>query len=55
MLLSQTAIVYPDILTYFSRLCYTVSMIIRLNDAAMEYMKKLGYSDIVLLTDSSKT
>lgn len=28
---------------------------IRLNDAAIAYMKKLGFSDIVLLTDSSKT
>lgn len=28
---------------------------IRLNDAAIEYMRKLGFKDIVLLTDSSKT
>ena len=55
MLLSQTAIVYPDILSYFITLCYTVCMKIKLNDAAIEYMKKLGFSDIVLLTDSSKT
>ena len=30
-------------------------MKIKLNDAAIGYMKKLGFSDIVLLTDSSKT
>lgn len=30
-------------------------MKIKLNDSAIEYMKKLGYSDIVLLTDDSKT
>ena len=30
-------------------------MKIKLNDAAIEYMKKLGFSDIVLLTDRSKT
>lgn len=28
---------------------------IRLNDAAIEYMRKLGFKDIVLLTDNSKT
>jgi hypothetical protein len=30
-------------------------MIMKLNDAAIEYMKMLGFRDIVLLTDSSKT
>ena len=30
-------------------------MEMRLNDAAIEYMRKLGFRDIVLLTDSSKT
>ena len=30
-------------------------MEIRLNDAAVEYMDRLGFRDIVLLTDSSKT
>ena len=28
---------------------------IRLNDAAIEYMARLGYRDIVLLADNSKT
>jgi len=27
---------------------------IKLNDAAIEYMKRLGYRDIVLLGDDSK-
>ena len=28
---------------------------IKLNEAAIEYMSLLGYTDIVLLTDDSKT
>ena len=28
---------------------------IRLNDNAIEYMRRLGYSDIVLLTDDART
>jgi hypothetical protein len=28
---------------------------IRLNDNAVEYMKRLGYTDIVLLTDDART
>jgi hypothetical protein len=28
---------------------------IRLNDNAIEYMTKLGYRDIVLLTDDART
>ncbi len=28
---------------------------IRLNDAAIEYMTRLGYTDIVLLADNDKT
>ncbi len=28
---------------------------IRLNDAAIEYMRRLGYRDIVLLADNDKT
>ena len=28
---------------------------IRLNDAAIEYMTRLGYRDIVLLADNDKT
>lgn len=28
---------------------------IRLNDNAIEYMKMLGYKDIVLLTDDART
>lgn len=28
---------------------------IRLNDNAIEYMRRLGYKDIVLLTDDART
>lgn len=28
---------------------------IRLNDNAVEYMRRLGFSDIVLLTDAART
>ena len=28
---------------------------IKLNEAAIDYMRMLGYTDIVLLTDNSKT
>ena len=37
------------------RLCYALAEMIRLNDAAIEYMRRFGFRDIVLLTDSSKT